>query len=87
LLHTEAKKRDISVPEYREQFEQGLPSARSAEVIVEAVKTMAVQDSSSKELRDAHLKIQDLEDDVDNLKVLVQELRKTPKSQKKSKPS
>jgi hypothetical protein len=81
-LRKEAEKRDVSIASFREQFEQGLPSANSAEVIIEAVKSMALADKSVAELVDARSEIKVLEADVESLKALVRTLRETSKSKK-----
>ncbi|HLV93776.1 MAG TPA: hypothetical protein VKS44_01180 [Candidatus Acidoferrales bacterium] len=74
-LHKEAKRRDISVKAFREEFKAARPSAHAERVIVEAVKALALSGRSEEELVKARHQIKELEESVESLRAAVRAAR------------
>jgi hypothetical protein len=76
VLHIEAKKRDEKIDRFRKKFVAGDKSARPAEMIATALRNIAISDSVTEKLTDAHRTIKILEIQVDELKQQLTRQRK-----------
>jgi hypothetical protein len=78
-LHKEARQRGVRLSQVREDFEGGKDTARSAQLILEAVRSIAFTDKTSEELGEAKRTIAELETDVHRLELLLKKTSRPPK--------
>ncbi len=74
-IHSEARKLDVDPRALQRQFTSGDESARPAEIILDALKNMAVKDTKTQDLEEAQRRVRVLESEVEELQ---KRLRTTP---------
>jgi hypothetical protein len=78
-LYKEARKLGEPVSVVREKFEAGDPEVAPAELLIDAIKRMAIEDARNVELEQAHQTIRLLRGQIDELESKLEETIRTSK--------